>query len=77
MPADKTHLKDKPEADSKANVHSHASKTAHEDRASPSGASQATSRRDERQNNKRAEEEHPEAPKPIIGMNEERGTKGH
>lgn len=75
--ADKTHVRDKPEADRKANVHSEASKSGHEDRAANSGASQATSRRDDRQNNKRAEEEMPEAPRPIIGMNEERGTKGH
>jgi hypothetical protein len=35
--------------------------------------SQATSRKDERNNNKRAKEDHPEAPEPVIGMNEERG----
>ncbi len=36
--------------------------------------SQAISRKDERDNNKRAKEDHPEAPEPVIGMNEERGS---
>ncbi|KAK7897104.1 hypothetical protein LTR67_004993 [Exophiala xenobiotica] len=35
--------------------------------------SQAISRKDEGNNNKRAKEDHPEAPEPVIGMNEERG----
>ena len=35
---------------------------------------QATSRKDEVQNNKRAKEEFPEAPEPVIGMNSERGS---
>ncbi|EXJ69415.1 uncharacterized protein A1O5_07451 [Cladophialophora psammophila CBS 110553] len=37
--------------------------------------SDAISRRDERGNNKRAKEEHPKAPEPVIGMNDERGSK--
>lgn len=36
--------------------------------------SQAISRKDEGNNNKRAEKDNPEAPKPVIGMNEERGS---
>lgn len=27
--------------------------------------------------NKKAEQENPKAPKPVIGMNDERGAKGH
>lgn len=36
--------------------------------------SDAISRRDEKSSNKRAKEEHPEAPEPVIGMNDERGS---
>ncbi|KIX05436.1 uncharacterized protein Z518_06308 [Rhinocladiella mackenziei CBS 650.93] len=36
--------------------------------------SDAISRKDEKQSNRRAKEENPEAPEPVIGMNEERGT---
>jgi hypothetical protein len=36
--------------------------------------SQAISRRDESQGNKKAKQDHPEAPEPVIGMNEERGS---
>jgi len=39
--------------------------------------SQATTERDQRQNNRRAKEDHPAAPEPVIGMNDERGEKGH
>lgn len=35
---------------------------------------QAISRKDERNSNQKAKEEHPEAPSPVIGMNEERGS---
>ena len=38
--------------------------------------SQATSQKDQRNSNERAKKEHPEAPEPVIGMNEERGGKG-
>ncbi|EXJ83161.1 hypothetical protein A1O1_06780 [Capronia coronata CBS 617.96] len=37
--------------------------------------SQAISRKDEGNANKKAEEDHPEAPQPVIGMNDERGQK--
>src|SRR4051812_6753737 len=36
--------------------------------------SSAISRKDEGNNNKRAEKDNPEAPKPVIGMNSERGS---
>ncbi|KAK8241495.1 hypothetical protein HDK77DRAFT_427379 [Phyllosticta capitalensis] len=37
----------------------------------------ATARRDETQSTQRAKEEHPEAPDVVIGMQDERGQKGH
>lgn len=40
---------------------------------SDSKAGQGVSRKDEKDSNKRAQEEFPEAPGPVIGMNEERG----
>lgn len=33
------------------------------------GGSQAISQKDERDSNKKAKEDHPEAPEPVIGMN--------
>jgi len=64
---------------------SKAAKEGQEERAKTGGekgtgtgtGSAATSRRDEKDSNRRAKEEHPEAPEPVIGMNEERGGKGH
>jgi hypothetical protein len=38
--------------------------------------SQAISQKDEGDHNKRAKEQHPEAPGPVIGMNDERGGVG-
>lgn len=35
--------------------------------------SQAISRKDENANNAQAKKDHPEAPEPVIGMNDERG----
>lgn len=37
----------------------------------------ATTERDLRQNNKTAKKEHPHAPEPIIGMNDEKGGVSH
>ncbi|KAJ9638920.1 hypothetical protein H2199_006781 [Coniosporium tulheliwenetii] len=37
----------------------------------------ATSQADERNNTERAKKEHPEAPDVVIGMQDERGAKGH
>ncbi|KAL1969477.1 hypothetical protein VTN77DRAFT_8915 [Rasamsonia byssochlamydoides] len=39
--------------------------------------SQATTQRDLGRNSKRAKEEHPAAPEPVIGMNDERGEVSH
>lgn len=39
--------------------------------------SSATTQRDLGQNKKKAKEEHPKAPEPVIGMNDERGSVSH
>ena len=70
-------MTDKSTRDASLNVHASASQQGKAERASGSTSSQATSQRDVRDNNKRAKEEHPEAPEPVIGMNEERGRKGY
>ncbi|KAI9786695.1 MAG: hypothetical protein M1816_007836 [Peltula sp. TS41687] len=60
-------------------VHSQAAEAGKEDRTtrtSDEGGSQAANQRDDRGNQKRAKEEFPEAPV-TIGMNDERGSKGH
>lgn len=72
---DRKHLLDKEEGSS--NVQSDASDGAHKDRASGAGSSQATSEKDDQNHNKQAKKDHPEAPEPVIGMNDERGGKGH
>lgn len=74
---DKTHVTDKHPADSKLNVQSGASQAGREEKAAGSTHSQATSQKDLRKNSERAKKEYPEAPEPIIGMSDERGTKGH
>lgn len=63
-----TNRKDEP------NVQSSASKSGAQDRAAGgSGQSSATSEKDHGDQNKKAKEDHPEAPGPVIGMNDERG----
>ncbi|KAI4200772.1 MAG: hypothetical protein LQ350_003680 [Teloschistes chrysophthalmus] len=39
--------------------------------------SSATSQKDPGNQNEKAKQDHPEAPGPVIGMNDERGGKGH
>ncbi|KAL8675994.1 MAG: hypothetical protein Q9186_007440 [Xanthomendoza sp. 1 TL-2023] len=39
--------------------------------------SSATSEKDPGNQNEQAKKDHPEAPGPVIGMNDERGGKGH
>ncbi|KAI9678008.1 MAG: hypothetical protein M1817_005952 [Caeruleum heppii] len=59
-------------------VQSAASKAGKRDRASGSeGGSQAATEADQGNNNARAKKDHPEAPDVVIGMNDERGGKGH
>ncbi|MCJ1410024.1 hypothetical protein MMC19_004109 [Ptychographa xylographoides] len=57
-------------------VQSSASKSGARARAEGSTNSSATSEKDTRNDNERAQKDHPEAPM-VIGMNDERGGKGH
>jgi len=41
------------------------------------GVDTATSQVDDMASSKRAKTDHPEAPKPVIGMQDERGRKGY
>lgn len=58
-------------------VQAEASHQAHSDKANGSTTSSAISETDKGESNKRAHEDHPAAPGPVIGMNDERGGKGH
>lgn len=63
------------------NVQQDAVRDGKADRASSDAAdsgnkSGATSEKDVKNNNQKAKEENPEAPGPVIGMNDERGGKG-
>lgn len=57
------------------NIQSSASKAGRQERATGGGSEQssATSEKDHGDQNKKAKEDHPEAPGPVIGMNDERG----
>lgn len=66
-------------SDDDLSVHADASKAGREDRARGDGGdrAQAASEKDQRKSSKRAKEEFPEAPSgPVLGMNDERGSKG-
>lgn len=55
-------------------MQSNASKSGEQERAGGgSGQSSAISEKDHGDQNKKAKEDHPEAPGPVIGMNDERG----
>lgn len=55
-------------------IQSSASKSGKQERAAGSSAqSSAASEKDHGDQNKKAKEDHPEAPGPVIGMNDERG----
>ncbi|KAL8895044.1 MAG: hypothetical protein Q9207_008322, partial [Kuettlingeria erythrocarpa] len=60
-------------------VHSGASKSGMRQRATEDEheGSSATSQKDPGSQNEKAKRDHPEAPGPVIGMNDERGGKGH
>ncbi|KAL8754863.1 MAG: hypothetical protein Q9184_004982 [Pyrenodesmia sp. 2 TL-2023] len=60
-------------------VHSGASKSGARQRANEDEhvGSSATSQKDPGSQNEKAKQDHPEAPGPVIGMNDERGGKGH
>jgi hypothetical protein len=55
------------------NVQGDASQEGMKQRQEGQEGSQAISGKDEGSNNKRAKEDRPEAPEPVIGMNDERG----
>ena len=66
--------------DDKLNVQASASHAGREDRSkgdpssgSDGGQSQATTEKDKGNQNEQAKKDHPEAPGPVIGMNDERG----
>lgn len=64
------------------NVQQDAVREGKQDRASSDASdgankSGATSEKDVGNMNKKAKQDHPEAPGPILGMNDERGSKGH
>ena len=60
--------------DDKLNIQADASKSGKADRVSGSeGGSQATTEGDHGNQNEQAKKDHPEAPGPVIGMNDERG----
>ena len=53
-------------------IQSDASQSGMKEHQTGESGSQALNRRDDGQYNKKAEEDHPEAPQPVIGMNDER-----
>ena len=55
------------------NIHSSASVEGRNERSSGSRGESATTEKDHKTGNQKAEEDHPEAPGPVIGMNDERG----
>lgn len=55
------------------NVHSKASKSGKQERAGGSEQNSSTNEKDYGNQNKKAKEENPEAPGPVLGMNDERG----
>ncbi|KAL9132162.1 MAG: hypothetical protein Q9217_000096 [Psora testacea] len=63
--------------DDNLNVHSSAANSGKSDRAAEGGTqggkSQATTEADKGNQNEQAQKDHPEAPGPVIGMNDERG----
>lgn len=60
------------------NVQSGASQSGKRERATDDeNASQGTTEKDSGNQNEQAKKDHPEAPGPVIGMNDERGGKGH
>jgi len=63
------------ETDDNHNVQVDGAKGGAMDRASADGSSAATEK-DPGKNNEKAKTDHPKAPEPVIGMNDERGGKG-
>lgn len=61
------------ETQDELNVHSKASKSGKQERTGSSEQSSAANEKDYGNQNKKAKEENPEAPGPVLGMNDERG----
>lgn len=61
------------ETQDELNVHSKASKSGKQERTSSTEQGSATNERDYGNQNRKAKEENPEAPGPVLGMNDERG----
>lgn len=57
-------------------VQSSAAKSGKRERAGGSEQSSATSEKDHGNQNEKAKKDHPEAPGPVLGMNDERGSVG-
>ncbi|KAF2721920.1 hypothetical protein K431DRAFT_284369 [Polychaeton citri CBS 116435] len=70
---EQTHTLDR---DDRTNIQVEQSQRGRESRAEGDGGT-ATTQKDDRSNTARAKKEHPEAPDVVIGMQDERGTKGH
>lgn len=61
------------ETQNELNVHSETSKSGKQEPAGSTEQSSATDEKDYGNQNKKAKEENPEAPGPVLGMNDERG----
>ncbi|KAF2758367.1 hypothetical protein EJ05DRAFT_510303 [Pseudovirgaria hyperparasitica] len=73
----KEHVLDKSTHDTH-NIHSKASAEGQQDRNKQNGTGgSATTGADQRNSTAKAKKDHPEAPDVIIGMQDERGAKGH
>ena len=57
-------------------VQSSAAESGKRERASGSEQSSATNEKDHGNQNEKAKKDHPEAPGPVLGMNDERGSVG-
>ncbi|KAI9813403.1 MAG: hypothetical protein M1827_004077 [Pycnora praestabilis] len=71
------HLNDRQGKQDELDVQSNSSGTAKRQKADGKEGGSAVSEDDPGNNNERAQKDHPEAPGPVIGMNDERGGAGH
>lgn len=60
-------------SDNELDIQSSASKSGKQQRAEESHPTSAATEKDTGNNNEKAKKDHPEAPGPVIGMNDERG----
>ena len=61
-------------SDNELDIQSSASKSGKQQRAENSHPTSAATEKDTGNNNEQAKKDHPEAPGPVIGMNDERGA---